>query len=106
MASKAANAKKRVIISYINLSPELLEAFKAAYPHGYTEALIRIDKPGGDFFYVVPFETDEISYLVKVDVKIDTKPEEELDKDYYTDGDDEISGAEQIADTPGDDEDE
>lgn len=106
MASKAANAKKRVIISYMNLNPELLEAFKAAYPHGYAEALIRIDKPGGDFFYVVPFETEQISYLVKVDVKIDTKPEEELDKDYYADEEDEISGAEQIADTAGDDDDE
>ena len=106
MASKAANAKKRVIISYMNLSPELLDAFKATYPRGYAESLIRIDKPGGDFFYVVPFETEEISYLVKVDVKIDTKPEEKLEKDYYADEDDEISGAEQIADTASDDDDE
>ena len=106
MASKAANAKKRVIISYMNLSPELIEAFRATYPHGYSEALIRIDKPGGDFFYAVPFETEEISYLVKVDVKIDTKPEEDLDKDYYADDDDEISGADQIADSPDDDDDE
>lgn len=104
MATKAGNAKKRVIISYANLSPELLEDFKSVYPHGYGEALIRIDKPSGDFFYVVPFETEEISYLVKVDVKIDTKPEEELDKDYYDDDNDEISGAEQIADTSDDDD--
>lgn len=105
MASKAANAKKRVIISHMNLAPELLEAFKATYPYGYGEALIRIDKPAGDFFYAVPFETEEISYLVKVDVKIDTKPEEDLDKDYYADEEDEISGADQIADS-GDDDDE
>ncbi len=106
MASKAATAKKRLIISHMNLSPELLEAFRAAYPYGYGEALIRIDKPTGDFFYAVPFETDQISYLVKVDVKIDTKPEEELDKDYYADDEDEISGADQIADTADDEDDE
>lgn len=104
MTSKAANAKKRVIVSHLNLNPELLEAFKATYPSGYGEALIRIDKPGGDFFYAVPFETEQISYLVKVDVKIDTKPEEELDKDYYADDEDEISGAEQIADDADDDD--
>ena len=106
MATKAATNKKRVIISHANLSPELLEAFKAAYPAGYSDAMIRIDKPSGDFFYAVPFETDEISYLVKVDVKIDTKPDEELDKDYYDDEDGEISGADQIADTPDEDDDE
>lgn len=105
MASKAANAKKRVIVSYSNLNPDLLEEFKATYPHGYSEVLIRIDKPNGDFFYAVPFETEEISYLVKVDVKIDTKPDEDLDKDYYGD-EDEITGADQIADSAADDEDE
>ena len=104
MATKAGNAKKRAIISYANLGSDQLEAFKATYPHGYGEALIRIDKPSGDFFYVVPFETDEISYLVKVDVKIDSKPEEELEKDYYEDDNDEISGAEQIADTSDEDD--
>lgn len=107
MGSTTANNKKRVITSYLNLAPELLKAFQESYPHGYTDALIRIDKPTGDFFYAVPFETEEISYLVKVDVKIDTKAEEELDKDYYGDEEDEggdIAGAEQIADTADDDE--
>lgn len=106
MATKAANAKKRVIMSYANLNPDLLEAFKSVYPHGYNDAMIRIDKPGGDFFYAVPLETEEISYLIKVDVRIDTKPEEDLDKDYYGDEDGEISGADQIADAPDDEEDE
>ena len=34
---------------------------------------MRIDKPNGEFFYAVPFETDEINYLVKIDVKIDDR---------------------------------
>lgn len=104
MASKSASAKKRMIISYANLTPELLTAFKQAYPHGHSEALIRVDKPNSDFYYVVPLETDEISYLVKVDVKIDTKPEEDLEKDYYGEEESDISGAEQIADTADDDD--
>lgn len=104
MATKAVNAKKKAVISYTNLTPELVEAFKTLYPYGYSDALIRVDKPNGEFFHVVPLETPEISYLVKVAVKIDTKPEEELEKDYYSDDNNEIEGADQIADTDGDDE--
>lgn len=106
MANKTDHNKKRVIVSHANLSPELIEAFKATYPYGYGEALIRIDKPAGDFFYAVPFETEEISYLVKVDVKIDSKPEEDMDKDYYDDEEGEISGADQIADAADDEDDD
>lgn len=39
--------------------------------------MIRVDKPNGDFFYAVPYDTDEISYLVKIDVKIDDLSEDE-----------------------------
>ena len=72
------------------------EAVKALYPLGYADAMKRIDKPNGDFFYAVPFETDEISYLVKIDVKIDDD-----DKDYY---DEDIKGADDIQDDGSDDE--
>ncbi|MBR6813814.1 MAG: hypothetical protein IKM50_04645, partial [Tidjanibacter sp.] len=75
------------------------EEVKKLYPYGYTDHMIRIDKPSGDFFYAVPFETDEISYLVKIDVKIDGQIEEEEEKDYYDD--DEIKGADEL---PTDDE--
>ena len=56
----------------------------------------------GDFFYAVVYETDDTSYLVKIDVNIDDKTEEEEDKEYYND---EIKGADEIIDT-ADDEDE
>ena len=57
--------------------------------------MMRVDKPNGDFFYAVPFETDEISYLVKIDVKIDDMSDEDDDKDYY---DDDLKGADELAD--------
>ncbi len=106
MANPAENQKKKIAISYANLSDALLEAFKARYPLGYSDAMIRVNKPSGEFFYVVPLETEDTSYLVKVDVKIDTKPEEELEKDYYSEEEEEISGADQIADSGGDEDDE
>ena len=85
--------KKHIATSFHNLSPELQEAVKAKYPLGFTDAMIRVDKPNGDFFYAVPYDTDEISYLVKIDVKIDDLSEDEEEKEDY---DDEIKGADDI----------
>ena len=97
----APSAKKRLVTSFNNLAPELQEAVKAAYPLGYTDYMMRVDKPNGDFFFAVPFETEEISYLVKIDVKIDDASHEEEDKDYY---DDDLKGADELANDDSDDE--
>jgi hypothetical protein len=102
MAPNQTNAKKRLIISYHNLTPELLDELKKQYPVGYTDKMIRIEKGPGDFFYAVLLETPEINYLVKVDVKIDDDVEEEDEKGFY---DDDIKGAEEIADEESDDDD-
>ena len=77
--------KKHIATSFHNLSPELQEAVKAKYPLGFTDAMIRVDKPNGDFFYAVPYDTDEIAYMVKIDVKVDDNSH-----------DDEIKGADDI----------
>ncbi len=79
------STKKRVVTSFSNLSTELQEQVKEHYPLGFTEAMIRIEKPNGDFFYAVPYATDEIDYLVKITVKVDSKNAEEEDKNFYGD---------------------
>ena len=94
--------KKRVVTSYHNLPVELQEELKKKYPHGFTESMLRVDKGPGDFFYAVVLETEDISYLVKIDVKVDGSLDEEEDKEYY---DDEIKGADDIIDG-GDEEEE
>lgn len=88
-------------MSFANLPEELQEEVKKLYPYGYNEAMMRIEKPNGDFFYAVPFETDEVSYLVKVAVKIDDHIEEEEDKDYYSD---DLKGADEFADNEEDED--
>ena len=88
-------AKKRLVASFNNLPSELQEQVRELYPYGYADAMMRVDKPNGDFFYAVPFETEDISYLVKIDVKIDDISEEDDDKEYY---DDEIKGADELQD--------
>lgn len=92
--TKQNSAKKHIVASLHNLSPELQEAVREKYPLGFTDAMMRVDKPNGDFFYAVPFDTDEVAYLVKIDVKVDDHAQDD-DKDYY---DDEIKGADEIQD--------
>ena len=88
-------------MSFANLSPELQEAVKKAYPYGFTDAMMRIDKPNGEFFYAVILETEEINYLVKIEVKIDDGNIDDDDKEYY---DEDIKGADELADAEDEDE--
>jgi hypothetical protein len=97
----APSAKKRLVVSFNNLAPELQEAVKAEYPAGFADFMMRIPKPNGEFFFAVPFETEEISYLVKIDVKIDDLSNEDDDKDYY---DDDLKGADELANDDSEDD--
>lgn len=92
---KDIKPKRRVVISYHNLSPELQQELRKKYPYGFQEAMMRIDKAPGDFFYAVVLETEDTSYLVKIDVKVDGELDDDDDKEYY---DDEISGADELID--------
>ncbi|MDR0386172.1 MAG: hypothetical protein LBH60_08860 [Prevotellaceae bacterium] len=74
--------KKRLVISYKNCSPELLQAIKEKYPAGYGDAIIKVRKPNGDLFHAITVDSDDASYLVKVDVKIDNLTEEEFEKQF------------------------
>ncbi len=97
--AKEIKSKKRLVVSAQNLPEELQAELKIKYPDGFNEHMIRIEKGFNDFFYAVTLETDEISYLVKLNVKIDAQVEDD-DKDYYED--DEIEGADEIIDIPDD----
>ena len=79
--------KKNLIVSYKNLSDDLKELFKSAYPDGYSNFLQRFEKPNGETIFVVPFETDDTCYMVKFEVVIDTLGED-LDKALFDDDDD------------------
>ena len=84
--------KKHIVTSFHNLTPEMQEAVKEKYPLGFTDSMIRVDKPNGDFFYAVPYDTDEVAYMIKIDVKIDDSAQDD-DKDYY---DDDLKGADDL----------
>ncbi|MCL2727076.1 MAG: hypothetical protein FWD56_01680 [Bacteroidales bacterium] len=74
--------KRRSVVSYANLSPELLTIIKEKYPRGYADymdEILKISKPDGTFFHAIKIETTDAIYLVKVDVKIDDYAEVEKD---------------------------
>ncbi|NTW25399.1 MAG: hypothetical protein HGA37_11920 [Lentimicrobium sp.] len=65
--------RKRLVVSYSNVTPEVLEAIRKKYPLGYTNHVMKVKTKGDDFFFAITVDTEEASYLVKVPVKIDTK---------------------------------
>jgi hypothetical protein len=73
--------KKRVITSMEKLSPDMLKRLFEQYPDGWSQHLKRITKPSGDFFHAVSLETEEITYMVKVPVKVDSKSELEKEEE-------------------------
>ena len=79
--------KKNLIVSYKNLTEDLKEKLKEAYPDGYNNYLQRFTKPNGETIFVVPFETVDTCYMVKFAVVIDTLGED-LDKALFDDDDD------------------
>ncbi len=76
--------KKRLVTSFSKLTPEQQQQVKTLYPMGYDAHMMRIDKPNGDFFCAVPYETEDIYYLVKIDVKVDSANVDD-DKFFYDD---------------------
>lgn len=90
----ARQQKKRAVVSYANMSPELANAFKEKYPRGYADYMgdiFKVDKPDGSFFYAISLEIPEAIYLIKIDVKIDDY--EDVENDIFGDGDADADGA-------------
>lgn len=90
---------KRAVISYDNMSQELLDAFKEKYPHGYADYLsdiIKVEKPDGTSFYAVSLEVPGAIYLVKIKVKVDER--EDIEDGFFKDDNDE-EGDEQEEDS-------
>jgi len=96
--------KRRAVISYANLSPELLGIIKELYPRGYADymdEIMKISKPDGTFFHAIKIETPDAIYLVKVDVKIDDYAE--VEKDIFGDSASSANGDDDDGFPDGDD---
>lgn len=79
-------SKRRAVVSYANMSPELAAAFKEKYPKGYADYMgdiFKVEKPDGSFFYAISLEIPDAVYLIKIDVKVDDY--EEAEKSLFED---------------------
>lgn len=73
--------KKRLIVRYERLPEQAQELFDQKYEEGYSDYVEHINTPTGTSLYVVPLETEDADYLVKVDVVIDSPFNDDLDRD-------------------------
>jgi len=80
---KNIEQKKRVIIHINNVTQEVLEAIQQKYPEGYQDRIFKVTKPNGDFFHAITVDTADASYLIKVDVKIDTATDEKIEEQLF-----------------------
>ncbi len=84
--------RKKLIINFANVTPELMEAIRKKYPLGWINHTIKVPLSGGAFFFAITIDTEEASYLIKVPVKIDTKSDK--DEDFFDSALDMKEGAE------------
>jgi len=66
--------KKRRVVSYEGMDPDLAAAFEEKYPRGFADYMPDInkyEKPDGTVFHAVTIETESCIALVKVQIKTD-----------------------------------
>ena len=70
MAKKVS--KPRVVKDFDKLPKEIQAQIKADYPNGFSHKLISYTTPKGEKVLALPFDTDDLAYLVRVTV-MDTR---------------------------------
>ncbi len=78
-------AKKRIVIDYEKLPEDTLNSIKVEYPDGFKENLITFTNAQGMFVSALPFETEEVYYLIRM-TESEAKQIIKEDDDYGDDG--------------------
>ena len=79
------NSKKRVIKDYESLPEDIKNGIKMTYPRGFAQHLVFYTDRNGKRVSALPFETDEIYYLVRMTVREAVQIIED-DEDYDSEG--------------------
>jgi len=107
--------KKRLMVSYEKLPPEVIEAIRTKYPYGYNHDLREVKGIDNKKFFVLPIDLPDVIYLIKVDlrkpIQIQDTEEEEEEEDIFTPeeefaGEEDNFPAEDLEQIEGDDEDD
>lgn len=59
-------AKKRIVLDYEKLDVETINGIKIKYPNGYKDHLVTFTNAQGRYVSALPFEAEEIYYLVRM----------------------------------------
>jgi len=78
-------ATKRIVIDYTKLSEDIINRIKIEYPEGYEDNLIMFTNAKGAFVSALPFETDDIYYLIRM-TETEAREIIEDDDDFGDDG--------------------
>ncbi len=81
----AGEGKKRIVKDYDALPEEIVNQVKLTYPYGFADNLITYLNKEGKKVSALPFETDEIYYLIRMS-QIEAERIIEEDDDYDEDG--------------------
>ena len=66
MAKKVS--KPKLVKDWDKMPKEIVAAIKAEYPNGFSHKLINYTTPKGEKVLALPYDTDDIAYLVRVTV--------------------------------------
>jgi hypothetical protein len=69
--------KKKVIKDYKNLPEEIRESIREKYPQGYLNDVVTFFNKDKQLVSALPYETDEISYLIKMPSSLHLDEDEE-----------------------------
>jgi hypothetical protein len=78
-------ASKRVVIDYEKLPDDIINNIKIEYPEGFEDNLITFTNAKGAFVSALPFETEEVYYLIRM-TENEAREIIEEDDDYGDDG--------------------
>ena len=82
------DTRKRIIIDFKKLTPEVLALLVEKYPDGYDEYnIIKFKNAKNEWIEAVQLDTEDARYLVKVSTKLAVTMEN-YDEDDYADFDD------------------
>ena len=59
-------AKKKIVLDYEKLDVETINGIKMKYPNGYKDHLVTFSNAQGRYISALPFEGEEIYYLVRM----------------------------------------
>lgn len=78
-------SKPRLVKDYIKVDESVIQQIKLSYPDGFENHLVKFKNKDGDIVSALPFETDEVYYLVRMTV-LQAQEIIEEDDDYDDDG--------------------